>query len=105
MPKSKAGWELNNQNRLVPSYIIEAIPRIQAMVQNASCEIDRRHQNHIPASWTNVKSSMIVNCWRKTKILPNAEEAINLNQISSVEISELQNSIDALNLKDPITAN
>ncbi|CAJ0906089.1 10684_t:CDS:1, partial [Entrophospora sp. SA101] len=30
--------------------------------------------------------------------------AINLNQISSVEISELQNSIDALNLEDPITA-
>ncbi|CAH1760640.1 345_t:CDS:2, partial [Entrophospora sp. SA101] len=31
-------------------------------------------------------------------------KAINLNQISSIEISELQNSIDALNLKDPITA-
>ncbi|CAH1771400.1 14872_t:CDS:1, partial [Entrophospora sp. SA101] len=30
--------------------------------------------------------------------------AINLNQISSTEISELQNSISALNLKDPITA-
>ncbi|CAH1768361.1 5960_t:CDS:1, partial [Entrophospora sp. SA101] len=30
--------------------------------------------------------------------------AINLNQISSTEISELQNSIDVLNLKDPITA-
>lgn len=60
--------------------------------------------NFVNEAWTNVKSSTIINCWRKTKILPNTEEVVNLNQISSVEISELQNSIDVLNLKDPITA-
>jgi len=27
--------------------------------------------NFVNEAWTNVKPSMIINCWRKTKILPN----------------------------------
>ena len=31
--------------------------------------------NFVNEAWTNVKSSTIINCWRKKKILPNTEEA------------------------------
>jgi hypothetical protein len=58
-------------------------------------------------AWKIVKSSTITNCWKKTGILPNFEDydsgQEDIDDIDEITL-ELQDMIDELNLKDPITA-
>ena len=63
-------------------------------------------------AWKKVTSQTIVNCWKKTGILPdydiNSNEIENmsstLNSLNVRELNDLQNLIDELALSNPISA-
>jgi len=68
--------------------------------------------NFCGEAWDAVSQSMIVNCWKKTKILPDynlntiheLQEELNNDEIIREEIDELQEEINKLYFSEPISA-
>ena len=59
-------------------------------------------------AWKRVTSQTIINCWKKTGILPdvdnNSNEAENTTLLNVEEVNDLQNLIDKLAPTNPISA-
>lgn len=74
-------------------------------------EYDIKHAIYnIAEAWTNVTTNTIINCWRKTGILPlsitNIEEATQAIQAEcQKECLTIQQLINGLNLADSLSAN
>jgi hypothetical protein len=68
---------------------------------------------YVAKAWENVTSTTIINCWKKTGILPLEETSINyeienstniVNEISNREISDINNLINQLSFTMPLEA-